>query len=98
LPADTARQLGTLLSDTAARSWEAYLNSDLTVDQKRAALADLAAKAKSELTAKLGAAATERYLREHVTWLDSIEKGTAVDLRGSGYSYAPVDRPPPRRR
>ena len=100
LAPETTKQIGALLSDTAARSWQIGENTALQVAEKRAALADMAAAARTEVTAKLGVAGAERYLRESVSWLELIATGNAVELRDAGgISYRPVDRPkrpPPR--
>lgn len=100
LTPETVKQIGVLLRDTAARSWQVSENNAMESTAKRAALVELAAKARAEVTAKLGVAAAERYLRENASWLDSIATGTAINLLENGaMNYRLVDgptRPPPR--
>lgn len=91
------RDSAMLLRDTAARSWSIGEDTSASPDEKRAALATLAAETRRTLTTQLGDTASAAVQRD-AKWLDAIADGTAVKVEGYSVRSMPVQsfRPPSR--
>ena len=87
------KETAQLLRATSERSWAIAEDKGLNPQQKLSALTDLAARARSELAAKLGPAGSEAIWRD-IRWLDAIASGTAIQVDGGTIRFRPVNRAP----
>lgn len=90
LPAGTARQLGEAITKALDESWRVAGDTALSTDQKRAAVAALAAGVQAQLVAGLGAGPAAGFLRSQ-RWFESLNNGTAVQVRGNTIGFRSVD-------
>ncbi|MBI4625218.1 MAG: hypothetical protein HY736_18610 [Verrucomicrobia bacterium] len=93
----TVKGVAVLLDNTLKRSREIGGDGAMEVPQKLSALANLAAQARSEVTARLGPTGAGALLSQ-LSWLDLIAQGNAVTVTGHATSWSPVNRVPPGRR
>ncbi len=96
LPPPTIRDLTALLTATAASSWKIVTDNSQPPAQRSAALAQLAAEARTQVAAQLGADIAAKYLRD-VFWFDLVANGAGVNLTGGGtmiQSVGPATPPP----
>ncbi|MCX6953229.1 MAG: hypothetical protein NTV51_13840 [Verrucomicrobia bacterium] len=93
LAPETVRDVTSILSATAATSWSIVNDHARPADQRTAALAQLAADTRGQITAKLGADTATKYLRD-VVWFEPLANGTGVRLTpNGGLSLQGVSRP-----
>lgn len=89
LSADIVKQVGSLLNDTSSESWRIANDSGLGAEEKTAALAELTARARAQVSDRLGPALASSYLTS-VPWFDRIATGTAVHINGTTISFRNV--------
>lgn len=94
LPATTAKQTFAFRDTVAQESSRIYAATDLTYDQKRAALTALAQNTRAQLTATLGATAAPAYLKTADRWLSILEKGGSVSFTTTGPQASLLQAPP----
>ncbi len=93
LPADTARRLLALREPAAAESRRIAADSSLNLDQKKAALARIAADTRAQVVETLGPAAEPYFKRGAMNWLDHLERGTPIRFKSQG-GYETIDSEP----
>jgi hypothetical protein len=90
LPLSLVRQVAAGLNETADASWRIAEDASLNREQKKSALAELAATSRARIAEQLGTL-TDSYLRS-LRWFDAIAAGTAIKLGDHMIAYRPVDR------
>jgi hypothetical protein len=93
---ETVKQVAVLLTDTSASSWRIGDDRTLSPEQKKQAIIDLAAATGEQVTAMLGAAASETLLTRTVRWFPSIAAGAAVKVDGNNTSTRSFSPAPAR--
>lgn len=95
LPPDTATAIVAVREPAAAESRRIAADTSLTLEQKKAALARLAADTRAEVVRTLGPEAAEAYFqRGAMRWLDPLENGRTItfeDDHGGGYDTRDLD-------
>ena len=86
LPPETARQVFDLRSTVSSESVRIVDNPNLGVDQKKQMLAALAQSTRNQISARLGDAAADAYIKKTASWLTSVESGSAVTFGEDGNS------------
>ena len=88
LPTDTAKQIYSLRETTSSAALQIADNPGLDTDQKKAALATLAATTRDQVRARLGAEGAEAYFKNNgMTWLKEIEKGNTVTFNADSSNW-----------
>ncbi|MBW8781148.1 MAG: hypothetical protein JF599_04570 [Verrucomicrobia bacterium] len=101
LPADTASRVYSMRDDMTASAKEIAANDNLGPDQKKQALAALAAKARDQVRTALGTEAADAYFKNNgMGWLKEMEKGNVVTFssEGGGWSSQSVVPPTPKKK
>jgi hypothetical protein len=79
LPADTPAKLYSLRSATAEAAQQVADNTALNFEQKKQALSDLAAQARTQVRTALGDEGGEAYFKNNgMSWLKELERGRVV--------------------
>jgi hypothetical protein len=98
LPSEIARQVFDLRTTVSSESVRIVDSPDLGAEQKKQALAALAQTTRSQIRARLGAAAAESYMKNHTDWLTKVETGNAVtfDEEGNSNNVRGISTPKPK--
>lgn len=81
LPADTPARVYALRDTAASAAQQIADNTSLAADQKKAALAALAAGTRDQVRASLGAEGAEAYFKNNgMGWLKELEKGNVISF------------------
>jgi hypothetical protein len=97
LPPETAATVFNLRTDVAAQSKAIADNENLAPDQKKQALADLAAKTRAQVVSSLGEEAAGVYMKGSMNWLNSVEKGQFVTFSEDGQFTGSRPIPAPKK-
>lgn len=89
---ETVKAVSALLTETTNTSWQIASDQTMDVAQKKAAMVDLAATTRTQVTAKLGASVAEPYLKS-IRWFEGISAGTAVQVNGNTTYFRSVETP-----
>jgi hypothetical protein len=101
LPAATADRVYSMRDDVTASARQIAANENLGPDQKKQALAALAASTRDQVRATLGAEAADAYFKNNgMGWLKEMEKGNLVTFNpeGGGWSSQSVVPPAPKKK
>ncbi|HTJ78726.1 MAG TPA: hypothetical protein VL357_06990 [Rariglobus sp.] len=101
LPADTAARVYSLRDDVSAGARQIADNPNLSLDQKKQALADLAGSTRDQVRTALGAEAAEAYFKNNgMSWLQVLEKGNVITFSkdGQGWSTSSINSPPAKKK
>ena len=84
LPPQTATQVFNLRYEIAEESKRIADNTNLSSDQKKQALAEIAKKTREQVRTSLGAEASEVYLKSGMSWLNTVEQGQVITFSETG--------------
>lgn len=88
LPADTPNRIYSLRESSATAVQQIADNPALGYDQKKAALAALAAQTRDQVRASLGAEGAEAYFKNNgMSWLKELEKGNTITFNKDNSSW-----------
>ncbi len=97
LPADTPSRLYALRDTAAANVQQIADNPALGFDEKKAALAAVAARTRDQIRTSLGAEGAEAYFKNNgMGWLKELEKGNTITFRedATGWDTKALPKPP----
>lgn len=102
LPPDTATRTMALRKDVPAAANRVLDNPDLSIDEKKAALAKLATGARDQVRATMGSDVAEAlFSNGSMNWIQNLEQGTVVSFNeDGGQNYRSVNeaRPKPKKK
>ena len=96
LPSDTAARVYTMRDSVSANAKQIADNPNLSVDQKKQSLADLANTTRDQVRTTLGAEAADAYFKNNgMPWIKELEKGNTVSFNkeGNGWSTNSLNQP-----
>ena len=101
LPPETATRVYDLRDNVTTAAKQIADNPNVTVDQKKQALASLADSTRDQVRAALGQEAADAYFKNNgMGWLKEISKGNVVTFNkdGNGWNSTSINQPPQKKK
>jgi len=89
LPADTPGRLYSLRDTTASAAQQIATNSNLAMEQKKQALAELAESTRAQIRTRLGTEGADAYFKNNgMRWLKELDKGNTINFNENDASWS----------
>jgi hypothetical protein len=94
LPADTPGRLYALRDTTASAAQQIAANTNLAMDQKKQALAELAESTRAQIRTRLGTEGADAYFKNNgMRWLKELDKGNTLNFNENDASWSAKSLP-----
>jgi len=101
LPPTTAATVYSMRDGVASSAQQIADNANLSADQKKQSLIELANNTRDQVRTALGAEAADAYFKNNgMSWLKVLEQGNVVTFNkdGNGWNSRPASQPPPKKK
>jgi len=101
LPPATATTVYSMRDTVSSSAQQIADNTNLSADQKKQSLVELANNTRDQVRAALGAEAADAYFKNNgMSWLKVLEQGNVVTFNkdGQGWNSRPASQPPPKKK